>query len=203
MKSKKKKLARVTSVLSFVESAWKEYWYRKVGFEAADKVSRESAEFGTRVHQKIEGVLKNTVVLNMDSQVPEDQCAIEVIMWLEQNKITPLFDTYEKSLEIEVKDEKLGLIGHFDYAALIDNVPYIVDFKTSNKMRKSFPLQKAAYAKMAKKQLGVMIDNGITIRAHWNQEEQKVEFETKVYNDLMKSYWPRFKACLDVYKYFN
>jgi hypothetical protein len=193
------KLIRVTSVLSFVESAWKEYWFRSVGFEAADKISKESAEFGTRVHMKIEGVLKGEVTIH--SNDPEDQCALEVLTFLGTNKIEPLFETWEKSLEIEVKDKKLGLIGHFDCAALMNGKATIIDFKTSNKMRKSFPLQKAAYGYMLNKETGLKIDTGLTIRAHWNGET--VEFETKEYRDLIKDYWPKFLCCLKVWKYFN
>lgn len=199
----KRKPIRVTSVLDFVESKWKEYWWRKVGFEEADKVSKESSSFGTRVHKLIEGALKNEIIINPESQVPEEKCATDIILWLEYNNVIPLFGSYEKSLEIQVEDKKLGLVGHFDYAALFNGVPTIVDFKTSNKMRKSFPLQKAAYAKMATEQLGITIDNGITLRAHWNKETQSVEFEMKEYDNLIKKYWPVFKDCLSVYKYFS
>lgn len=195
------KLIRVTSVLSFVESQWKEYWWRSVGFEAADKVSKESAEFGTRVHKIVEEYLQNP---DMDvAKSPELDCAVRIVHHIDSNKITPLFETWEKSLEIEVKDEKLGLIGHFDMAALVDGQPCIVDFKTSNKMRKSFPLQKAMYAKMANKQFGVTINRGLTIRSHWNKETQAVEFEVKYYDGLIKKYWPIAKKALDIYKYFT
>ena len=194
---------RVTSVLDFVESKWKEFWWRKVGFEAADKVSRESSEFGSKVHKLVEGVLKDELKLSIESELPEDQCAIEIILWLDKNNVKPLFETYAKSLEIEVKDEELGLIGHFDMAAEINGKPYIVDFKTSNKMRKSFPLQKAAYAKMANKMFGVKIDDGVTLRSHWDKEKQTVEFEEKFYTNLIKKYWVKFKACLDIFKYFT
>ncbi len=193
---------RVTSVLSFVESQWKEFWWRKVGFEAADKITKDSSEFGTRVHKLIETMLKGPIG-ECKGGTPETECAAAVVNYLLENKITPLFGTYEKSLEIEVKDEKLGLIGHFDYAALVDGQPCIVDFKTSKSMRKSFPLQKAAYAKMANRQFGSVIDNGLTIRSHWDAEMQTVEFEAKYYTGLIKKYWPIFKSCVDVYKYFN
>ncbi len=204
------KLIRVTSVLSFIDGSWYQYWLKGLdnkgspnAYREAQKISDDSAAFGTAVHKKIEGALKGEIVLNPESQDPQDQCAVHVIMWLEQNNIKPLFDTYEKSLEIEVKDEKLGLIGHFDYAANVNGVPTIVDFKTSGKMRKSFPLQKAAYAKMAHAQLGTKIDAGLTIRSHWNPDTQSVEFETKQYTGLMKKYWPLFKGSLVIWKYFN
>ncbi len=194
------KLIRVTSVLSWVESAWKEYWFRSIGFEAADKISKESAEFGTKVHKLVEQDLLEPVGLEV---TPEGQCAAKILSYIKEYRIVPLFHVWPDSLEVEVSDKKLGLIGHFDMAALIDGHPYIVDFKTSNKMRKSFPLQKAAYAKMANKQFKVKIDRGLTIRSHWNKETQSVDFEVKTYDNLIKMYWPKFKACLDVWRYFN
>ncbi len=198
---KEYKLIRVTSVLDYVESKWKEYWWRKVGFEAADKIGKESAAFGTSVHSLVESSL-------LDVAIPAEtneqlMCANSILNYLVENKIEPLFGTYDKSLEIEVSDKKLGLVGHFDYAAMIDGEPYIVDFKTSNQMRKSFPLQKAAYAKMANKKFKVKIDKGLTIRSHWNKETNAVDFEVKKYDNLMKKYWPIFNGCLDTYKYFT
>lgn len=201
-KKKEPKLARVTSVLDFVESQWKEYWWRKVGFEAADKIGRDSAGFGTGVHSQVEAYLRDECGFPSDSN-PTEKCAAAILTYLESKKIEPLFDSYEKSLEIEVKDIELGLIGHFDYAAKVDGVPTIIDFKTSNKMRKSFPLQKSAYAKMATKQLGIPINDGLTIRAHWDKDKQEVEFEEKEYKELLTHYWPIFNSCLDVYKYFK
>ncbi len=198
---KASKLIRVTSVLSYVESAWKEYWWRSVGFEAADKISKDSAEFGTRVHKLIESYLTDPLTTFQNSI--EFVCAYKVAEYIKDNNITPLLGSWKDSLEIEVKDTKLGLIGHFDMAALVDGQPCIVDFKTSNKMRKSFPLQKSAYAKMANKMFGVKIDRGLTIRSHWNKETQEVDFEVKYYDNLIKEYWPKFKACLDVWTYFN
>ena len=194
-----RKPVRVTTVLNWLESHWKEWWWRSVGFEAADKITKESSEFGTKVHLLIEGILTEEVNINIESEVSEEQCAIAVVLWLEQNKVTPAInDNYKDSLEVKVEDAKLNLIGHFDYIAKIDGVVYIIDFKTSNKMRKSFPLQKAAYAKMC----GIYANAGITIRSHWNKETNKVDFEVATYPDL-KPYWKVFKAALDCYKYFN
>lgn len=200
---KEPKLIRVTSVLSFVESAWKEYWWRSVGFEAADKISKDSAEFGTSVHRLVQSTLEG---MNIEPESNEQMlCANAILEYLQKIDAKPMFETWDKSLEIEVKDVILGLVGHFDGAVIIDGVPTIIDFKTSNKMRKSFPLQKAAYAKMLNKKLNgvVEVDTGLTIRSHWNKETQQVDFEIKEYKNLMKTYWPKFKACLDCWKYFN
>lgn len=201
MSKRTHQLIRVTSVLDYVESKWKEFWWRKVGFEAADKIGRDSAEFGRSVHSLIEASLKG---MNIEPESEEQAlCANAVLEYLQKNGITPLFETYDKSLEIEVVDKKLGLVGHFDYAANVNGVPTIIDFKTSNKMRKSFPLQKAAYAKMTNTQFGTKIDQGLTLRSHWDKEEKKVVFEDKLYPNLIKKYWPLFKMCLSLYVYFT
>lgn len=196
-----KKLVRVTEVLDYVESKWKEYWWRSVGFENADKISRESASFGTIVHGLVEGHLKGNTLLN--EELPEHKCAFKILDYIRDNQVAPFFSTWDKSLEVEVKDKRLGLVGHFDMIAKINGKPCIVDFKTSKKMRKSFPLQKAAYAKMSEKKFKIKIDDGLTIRSHWNQDKQQVDFEVKHYPGLVKTYWPKFKSCLNVYKYFN
>lgn len=198
----KYKLIRVTTVLDYVESKWKEFWWRKVGFEAADKISKESSAFGTKVHEMI-GLMLTDKYVSDNYHKAEFACAIKAVEYIREHNIEPLFGTWEKSLEIEVLDQKLGLVGHFDLAAIIDGKAYIVDFKTSNKMRNSFPLQKAAYAKMANQQYGENIYDGLTIRSHWNKETQEVEFEVKEYKDLIKKYWPIFKSCLVIYKYFT
>lgn len=199
---KKYKPIRVTSVLSWIDSNWKEFWYRQVGFDEADKISKESAEFGTRVHKIIEQGSTGQVPFEV-IKTPEDACADVILRWLDENEVEPLFGDYGSSMEVEVNDETLGLIGHFDLAAKIKNIPYVIDFKTSNKIRASFPLQKAAYAKMANKQFGSMIDDGITLRSHWDKEKQKVDFEVKYYENLNKKYWPLFLMCLEIYKYFT
>ena len=198
---KKRSLVRVTAVLSYIESAWKEYWFRKVGFEEADKVSKESSEFGTRVHKIVEESLLNDHPI--EARTAEEKCALRIFDYLLEHDIKPLFDSYEQSLEVEVKDTKLKLIGHFDMAASWGGVPFIVDFKTSGKMRKSFPLQMAAYAKMANKMFKTKINDGLCLRAHWNKETKEVEFEYKVYNKLITKYWPIYNAGLKVYWYFN
>lgn len=196
----KNKPIRVTTVLSFVNSTWKEYWWKSIGFEKADKITKESAEFGTRVHKLVEQTLIGNIELDIESDRPEEQCATAIVFWIGKNKVQPAINnSWNESTEVEVRNDKLDLIGHFDALVEINNKRYIVDFKTSGRIRKEFPLQKSAYAKMC----DYKVDDGITIRSHWDKEKNKVQFQVKEYNNLMKDYWPKFKACLDVYKYFN
>ncbi len=195
---------RVTTVLSWVESAWKEYWFRNAGFEAADKITKESSEFGTRVHTLVGELLCGEESGGLDIHSPEGQCASAILGYLGKIGAVPHNKNWKESLEITVEDKKLGLIGHLDLLIKIPSGEAImIDFKTSKQMRKSFPLQKAAYAKMLKSQEGVIVDRGLTIRAHWDEEKQVVDFEVKEYTDLRGKYWKLFKMCLDIYKYFT
>ena len=192
MPKKPKRPARVTEVLGFVNAAWKEYWYRSVGFEKADRVSREAREFGTRVHGLIEDYLVSkavTFTVNSD----EEQCAKLIIDWLNKEEVKILY--IEESLE----DKKLNLVGHTDLIAEYKGEPVIIDWKMSKEHRTEYPLQKAAYAKMANAKFKMSINKGITVRV----DKEKMELDVKVYEGLIKVYWPKFKSCLQVYRIFK
>lgn len=189
----KRKPIRVTSVLSFVNSSWKEFWFRKVGIEAADQISKESREFGTKVHELIECYLKtgNTDFSSIDASQDHMECADLVISWLKENKVKPLH------IEVLLKDSSLNLIGHADLIAQIGNEIVVIDWKMSNSHRKEYVLQKAAYAHMAKPTLKLYVDKGITVRV----DKETKALDVKEYTNL-KKYWKIFRQCLDVYKYF-
>ncbi len=78
---------------------------------------------------------------------------------------------------------------------------WIVDYKTASKMKREFPLQKAAYAKMLEKH-GLDVNDGVTIRIDRDPQANK-QFELKEYHNLKENYWPIFKKGLEVYQYFS
>lgn len=192
---KKKRIAngysRVTSVLGWLNSAWKEYWWKKVGFEEAERVSRESQEFGKKVHKLLETYLIHSRVLDRDG-TKEEQCAITILDWLSNNQVKPL------ELEVEVKDPSLKLIGHFDLLAEINGEKYVIDYKTSKKVDRSYALQLAAYAHLIKKTLKIDANKGIVLRV----DKETAELEVVQYDNL-KPYWIIFKAGLTFFKFMN
>lgn len=191
---KKKAYSRVTTVLGWLNSSWKEYWYRKVGFEEADRVSRESQEFGKKVHQRIEDVLKGSNFSSLSEPLVE-RCAGTLHSWLYTNKVKPLY------LEQELKENKLELIGHCDLIAEIAGEQVIIDYKTSKKIDRSYALQLAAYAHMANKQLGTKISKGIILRVDKDPNAEQ-QLEVVEYRPL-KMYWKVFHAGLLFYKFMN
>ena len=184
--------SRVTSVLSALNSSWLEFWWRKNGFEACDKIRDDSTAFGKKVHSYIEDYVR-------DGKVPpagrEGTCALAVIKWLSDNKVKPLH------LEVELKDSKLRLVGHADLLCEIDGEQIVLDYKTSKKVSKDYALQLSAYAHMANKQLGTKIDKGIILRAD-KDPEKEVQLEVVEYTD-MKKYWKIFLAGLQYYKFIQ
>lgn len=193
--TKKPSYIRVTSVLSAVDAEWYKYWVKSVGVDECERISRESAEFGTGVHKLVEDFLlvAPTKIKTTDRQ---KECADHIIQWLLEQKVKPLY------IEQELIDKKLGLIGHCDLIGEINGHNYLIDFKTSKKIGKSYPLQLAAYSYMAEKQFKIKIDNGVIVRTP-NDPKAEPQFEVQEFHGLRKQYWPTFKQALAVYKYFK
>lgn len=193
---KKPSYIRVTSVLSAVDAEWVKYWYKSVGVEEAERISRESAEFGSRVHSIVQRTLEGTLDSYVSVVPREHECAGHILKWLQEQGVKPLY------IEQELIDKKLGLIGHCDLIGEINGHNYLIDFKTSKKVGKSYPLQLAAYSYMAEKQFKIKIDNGVIVRTP-NDPKAEPQFEVCEFHNLKKQYWPIFKQCLAVYKYFK
>jgi predicted RecB family nuclease len=192
--------SRVTTVLDFVNSSWKEYWLKAVGFDEADRIGKETKEFGTHVHKIVEDYLTKVTTEAVYSD-REKECANHIINWIKETKAEVVEISGKPSIEFEVIDEKLKLIGHFDALIKINNTLWLVDWKTSSRMKKEFPLQKAAYAKMLEN-YGLDVNDGVTIRVDRDPKSKK-QFEVATYNDIKNKYWPIFKKALEVYKYFS
>ncbi len=194
MKKKEQKLARVTSVLGWLNSSWKEYWWRKVGFAQADIVSRESQEFGKKVHKILEDYCKNPIHA-YDPNDNAERCAYLIVSWMQQQTTKVLY------LEQELKDTKIGLIGHTDLLAEINGEQVVIDYKTSRKIDLSYALQLAIYADMANKNLGLHINKGIVLRV--DKDPNAVpQLEVVEYNNL-KPYIKIFKNGLLFYRYMT
>lgn len=200
MPKKPPSLARVTSVLSYVNAEWYKHWLRSLdskgydAFKEAERISRESTEFGRNVHKIVETYLKDGMAIDKPDRTAV--CANHIIKWLYEVKAKPLY------IEQELIDKKLGLIGHCDLIAEINGHNYLIDFKTSKALKRDMPLQLAAYSYMAENQFKIKIDNGVIIRTPKDPEADP-QFEVQEYHGLRKTYWPVFKQCLQVYQYFE
>ncbi len=194
---------RVTTVLDFVDSNWKQYWFKSVGLEEADRISKESTTFGKNVHSIAENHL-------IGSPLPEElterqkTCGNYLVQWCKEAVVQPLGLGGKKAVELDLKSEKYKLTGHPDLLCTFGTnpLPWVADWKTSKKCSKGYALQLAAYAYMVKEQYGLEIHDGVIVRVP-NDPNAVPQFETHTFHLLLKKYWPMFLKCLEVYHYYN
>lgn len=192
---KKASLIRVTTVLSFLDSYWWQFWAKKVGLDECERVSKVSREFGTGVHEIIELCLTDRTCSANLFTPRQRECAQYILDWLKETKARVI------DIEAKLEDKKLGLCGHCDLIAEIDGTVFIIDWKTSKKVSLTYPLQLSAYAHMASKQLKMPIDNGVIVRVP-NDPKADPQFEVTQYREL-KKYFKIFSAGLVFYKYMT
>jgi len=194
---------RVTSVCSFIDSEWWQYWVRNVGVAEADRISKESAEFGTGVHQLVEDYLRGvqTPPIYSDRQVTQ---ANLIIQWCKQSSVKPLIIDGKPAIELELKSEKYKLTGHPDLVATFSDDPtiWIIDWKTSKEARRTYILQMAAYAKMIKDIYKLESNIGVILRVP-SDPNNEVQFETHTVYNLQTKWWPKFEAALDLYNFLK
>ncbi len=194
---------RVTAVLDWVDSNWKQYWLRSVGFEEADRISKESTAFGRNVHKIVENHL-------IGSPLPEElterekACGNYLVQWCKESVVKPIELNGQKAIELDLKSEKMKLTGHPDMVCSFGTnpLPWVVDWKTSKKCSKGYPLQLAAYAYMVKEQYGLEIHDGVIVRVP-SDPNAMPQLELHQFTGLQKVYWPMFKKCLEVYSFYN
>lgn len=131
------RLPRVTTVLTVLAKPGLESWKRRIGIDEANRISREAAELGTRVHAVLER-------LNRGEPYEADP------------EMAPFVDAYRGWFESAV-DQVLaveqflvhrahGYAGTADLVVrLKDGRTVLVDLKTSNSIDGTYRLQTAAY----------------------------------------------------------
>ena len=147
--SKDKTVPSVTTVLGKTsdKSESIQKWRKKVGDEEADRITKQSTDIGSMVHEALENFLNEKDWKNFS----DDQNGVIA------NKITNKFiDIGIKSIS-EVWGLEVGLIldglyaGTADCVGKINDIPSIIDFKTSRRMKRrewieDYFLQGCAYA---------------------------------------------------------
>lgn len=199
----KSEYARVTSVLGSLNTEWKYYWAKSVGFEECERISRESTSFGRQVHSIVENHLVKKP-LEKESTEREKFCGNLLIKWIEEAGFSNFLLNEKPSIEVELKSEKYKLIGHADCFGSFKNDPtlWVIDWKTSKEVRIEYPLQLAAYAYMLEEQYGLVCNDGVIIRTP-SDPNAKIQFEPKEFHNLREKYWPVFLDGLRVYNYFH
>jgi genome maintenance exonuclease 1 len=127
-----KLLPSVTTFLGHFKKASIMEWRRKVGEEEANKISAKASRRGTRFHSLMESYITNqeTSTYLTEDVMPDMKQAF--------HDMVPTLDRIDNIHYVETMlySEMLGLAGQVDCIAEFDGVPSVIDFKTSNKLKR-------------------------------------------------------------------
>jgi hypothetical protein len=157
-------------------------------FSGLDKVPKDilanAGRRGTKVHDICEGIVKGLGEFGVDDETKP---------YVDSFKIW-----WEKGIKVLAVEQRfycseLMITGQVDMIIEGEQGAIIIDLKTSAKPSKTWPLQGAAYAYMARKK-------GYDIKGiHFlHLSKQGLKPHLYVYDDEFEL----FKKCLDVYKHF-
>lgn len=135
----------VTSVLNyFPKDRFFEMWKKDVGHNI-DIILRRAANEGTQVHTAIEKYINGEEITWMD-EWGNTKYSLEV--WKMIMKFVDFWETYKPEVvatEEHLFSDELKVAGTCDLVCRIDGELWLIDFKTSNMLAKTYDLQLAAY----------------------------------------------------------
>lgn len=174
----------VTSIIGErLDKSGIEEWKKRVGEEEAKKVLVQASNRGTSVHSLAEQYCLN----NKDYMKGAMPFAIESF-----KPIKKVLDEHVNNIigiEIPLYSELLNAAGRCDGIALYDDIPAIIDFKTSRKLKKAeyieaYFLQVTAYSIMFESMYDIKIPRGVIIISVDGQPEAQVFiFNTKEWRE--------------------
>ena len=139
----------VTTVLSAYPKGYAfNEWLKSTGFNA-DIILERAGQQGTNVHNAIEDFLNGQELVWIDDNGRENYTLNE---WKMITKYMDFHTNYVQGTEMAVEakmfshDLKLG--GTVDLVCTINNETWLIDFKTSNGLYKTYDMQLACYVSM-------------------------------------------------------
>ena len=143
-------------------------WRKRVGDDVANYIARTAAQRGTKVHHMCEDYLNN-----VQSEWPEKWAEHEknFLPYVLFGQLRPYLDKNVNNIyaqECGLYSDKYRVAGRVDCIAEYNNVPSIIDFKTSTKERnddwnESYYIQTSAYAEMFEERTGIPIQQVVIL----------------------------------------
>lgn len=145
-------VTRILSALS--DNRFLEEWRSRVGKEVAERISKESSEFGNSLHSRIERhFLKEEL-----EEIGPGRLSFTFSQLLSKLKLKTIDPV---GIEVPMQSKVVRVQGRCDFIAIVDGELTIIDWKTSNKPRMKswndgYFIQAAAYALCFKEMTGVL-----------------------------------------------
>ena len=148
------KFRSVTTVLSnAADKSGLIAWRKKIGNEAANKITKDATNFGSKLHALAESYLRGE---EQGDILPQVQNRFEGIRELLDKNVTTIY-----GIEYPLYSTKLKAAGTTDLVCLYDGKLSIVDFKTARSPKKTewilnYFLQSTCYAMMLEERKAVV-----------------------------------------------
>lgn len=159
----------VTTVTSLLVKEGIKKWRKKIGEEAANKITTAASKRGTSVHKAFEQLLLNEEVSTL---APSNQFLY--------NDLAPILKEHigmVKGVESPLYSDFLRVGGRVDAVCEWDGVLSVVDFKTASKPKqegwiKNYFMQSAAYCVMFEERTQIPVSQIVIAIAVENEQPQ-------------------------------
>lgn len=200
----------VTSILNYLPcSAFFLEWLSDVGHNA-EIIRNKAAREGTQVHEAIERMLAGEELNWINDR---GSAIYNLQVWQMILRAFEFFSTYKPetiATELFLWSDKHRYAGATDWLGKIDGQTWLLDFKTSNHLSKSYDLQLAAYAKALEECKGIEIDKaGVLWLKAATRKPSKIQgvyqgegWQIKEVADLDKDF-EAFKNVYKIYELYN
>jgi len=148
----------VTTVLQHMpKNKFFETWLKDVGHNS-DLIMRKAGDEGTQTHNAIEQLILGEEISWLDDY---GNAKYNEVVWGMINKFKAFWDLAKPELiftEEFTYSDTHKYAGTADLVVKINGQTWLIDYKTSNSLHKSYDLQLAAYAKAIEEVKGIKID---------------------------------------------
>ena len=119
----------ITTVLGELSKAAIQKWRKRVGETEANKISGKASRRGTKLHSVCEAYIQNKEKY-LNGETPH---IVELFKTIE-----PILERVDnvQGVELALYSEHFGIAGRTDCIAEFDGVLSVIDYKTSNKIKK-------------------------------------------------------------------
>lgn len=191
------KLPSITTVLGHFKKAQIIEWRNRVGEQEANTISNRASVRGTKFHSMMERYLRNEQKL-FEGVMPDMRQAF--------SDVRPTIDKIDNIhyIEAPLYSEVLGVAGRTDVIAEFDQVPSIIDFKTSRREKKeewidNYFEQGTAYSLMYEEMTGFQINQVVIIISVDGLDKPQVFIKDR--NDYVDSLMTKIEAYKKDYKH--
>ena len=160
----------ITTVLGELNKAAIQKWRKRVGETEANKISGKASRRGTRLHSVCEKYIQNKEKY-LNGETPH---IVELFKTIE-----PFFERVDnvQGVELALYSEHFGIAGRTDCIAEFDGTLSVIDYKTSNKIKKKewcekFFAQGAFYGVAYEELTSIPVPQVVIIIAVENEQPQ-------------------------------